>query len=60
MSSRSSKKTPTFRKKRSDTLMGTIEKNYGKDFSVRSDMKLGNYLKKAGYPSLSKLLKDAQ
>ncbi len=47
----------TFRSKRVDTKMGTIERRYGKDFSVRSDMKLGNYLKKAGYPSLSKLLK---
>lgn len=47
-----------FRQKRSDTKMKTIEKNYGKDFGVRSDMKLGNYLKKAGYPSLSKLLKN--
>lgn len=46
-----------FRSKRVDTKMGTIERKYGKDFSVRSDMKLGNYLKKAGYPSLSKLLK---
>lgn len=47
------------RQKRSDTKMVTIEKTYGKDFGVRSDMKLGNYLKKAGYPSLSKLLKNA-
>lgn len=47
----------TLRNKRVDTKMGTIERKYGKDFSVRSDMKLGNYLKKAGYPSLSKLLK---
>lgn len=47
----------TIRQKRSDTKMGTIEKTYGKDFGVRSDMKLGSYLKKAGYPSLSKLLK---
>jgi len=44
------------RKKRSDTKMGTIEKKYGKDFGVRSDKKLGNYLKDKGYGSLSKLL----
>lgn len=44
------------RQKRSDTKMGTIEKKYGKDFGVRSDKKLGNYLKEQGYPSLSKLL----
>ncbi|MDP4011945.1 MAG: hypothetical protein Q8P72_07040 [Candidatus Roizmanbacteria bacterium] len=47
-------------KKRSDTYMGTIEKIYGKDFGVRSDMKLGAYLKKAGYPSLSNLLRDGK
>ena len=50
-----SKRQP-FRKKRSDTKMGTIEKMYGKDFGVRSDKKLGNYLKDKGYNSLSELL----
>lgn len=48
----------TIRRKRADTKMQTIEKTYGKDFGVRSDMKLGSYLKKAGYPSLSKLLQN--
>lgn len=47
------------RQKRSDTLMGTIEKKYGKDFGVRSDSKLGNFLKEKGYGSLSRLLKNA-
>lgn len=50
-----SKRQP-FRKKRGDTKMGTIEKKYGRDFGVRSDKKLGNYLKDKGYDSLSKLL----
>jgi len=50
-------KRTSFRKKRSDTKMGTIEKKYGKDFGVRSDKKLGNYLKEKGYDSLSELLK---
>ena len=50
-----SKRQP-FRKKRGDTKMGTIEKKYGRDFGVRSDEKLGNYLKDKGYDSLSKLL----
>jgi hypothetical protein len=45
-----------FKQKRSDTKMGTIEKKYGTDFGVRSDKKLGSYLKEQGYPSLSKLL----
>lgn len=47
-----------FRKKRSDTKIGTIEKKYDKDFKVRSDKKLGNYLKEQGFPSLSKLLNE--
>ena len=51
-------KTGKFRKKRSDTQIGTIEKMYGKDFGVRSDKKLGNYLKEKGYSSLSQLLKN--
>jgi hypothetical protein len=46
------------RKKRNDTKMGTIEKMYGKDFGVRSDKKLGTYLKDKGYNSLSQLLKN--
>jgi len=45
------------RRKRSDTKMGSIEKKYGRDFEVRSDMQLGTYLEKRGYSSLSKLLK---
>jgi len=40
--------------------MGTIEKKYDRDFDVRSDKKLGNYLKEQGFPSLSKLLDDSR
>ena len=47
-----------FKQKRADTQMGTIEKKYGKDFGVRSDKQLGNYLKEKGYNSLSQLLKN--
>ena len=46
-----------FRQKRSDTLIGTIEKKYNVDFKAKSNMKLGNYLKKEGLPSLSQALK---
>jgi hypothetical protein len=46
------------RQKRNDTKIGTIEKIYGKDFGVRSDKKLGTFLKDKGYPSLSKLLRN--
>lgn len=35
-----------------------IEKKYGKDFGVRSDKKLSNYLKEKGYKSLSDLLEN--
>ncbi len=51
-------KSGKFKQKRKDTQMGTIEKMYGKDFGVRSDKKLGNYLKEKGYNSLSQLLKN--
>ena len=44
------------RKKRSETKMEIIEKKYGKDFGIRSDKELSNYLKEIGYPSLSELL----
>lgn len=44
--------------KRFDTKVGTIEKQYGVDLGVRSDTKLGNYLKDKGYPSLSAMLKS--
>lgn len=47
-------------KKRSDTHMVNIEKKYGKDYGVRSDMHLGTYLKKNGYSSLSALLKHGK
>jgi len=49
-----------FRQKRSDTKLGTIEKQYGVDFGARSDKKLGNYLKEQGLPSLSKALGRAE
>lgn len=53
-------KKTQFRQKRSDTRIGTIEKQYGVDFGVRSDKKLGSYLKEKGFSSLSKVLKRAE
>lgn len=44
------------RRKRSDTHVGSIEEQYGKDFGVRSDMHLDTLLKKEGADSLSDLL----
>jgi hypothetical protein len=46
------------RRKRGDTHMGTIEKEYGRDFGVRSDMKLENYLEKNNLESLHELIKS--
>lgn len=51
-------KTSQFRRKRNDAKMGAIEKKYGRDFGVRSDKKLGNFLKDQGFGSLSKLLRS--
>ncbi len=44
------------RDKRDDTHMGTIEKQYEKDFGVRSDMHLGTYLEKNNVASLNDLI----
>ena len=45
-----------FRTKRDDTLVRTIERQYGIDLHCRSDMKLGNLLDERGFESLSQLL----
>lgn len=45
--------------KRGDTLVGTVEKQYGVDLGYRSDKKLSTVLKETGAPSLSKLLQMA-
>lgn len=44
------------RDKRDDTHMGTIEQQYGRDFKVRSDMHLGEFLKQRGIDSLNDLI----
>jgi predicted DNA binding CopG/RHH family protein len=47
------------RKKRSDTLVGTLRDEYGDDFAkgYRSDAKLGTVLEREGLDDLSQLLK---
>ncbi len=47
------------RKKRDDTLVGTLRDEYGEKFAAgyRSDAKLGTVLKKEGVESLDQLLK---
>lgn len=53
---RSRNESGPLRQKRSDTHVGTIEKQYDVDFNVRSDMQLGTLLKKTGEDSLNDLL----
>lgn len=45
-----------FRVKRDDTLVKTIEKQYGIDLHARGDMKLGTLLDERGFDSLSQFL----
>ena len=47
------------REKRSDTLVGTLRDEYGKEFAqgYRSDAKLGTVLEKEGADSLKQLLR---
>ena len=44
------------RDKRDDTHIGTIERQYDRDFGVRSDKQLGNFLKEEGVASLNDLI----
>ena len=44
------------RAKRSDTLVRTIEEQYGRDFNVRGDMQLGTLLEQTGMESLNDLI----
>lgn len=53
---RSRNQSGQLRDKRDDTHMGTIEKQYGRDFNVRSDMHLGSYLKQTNTKSLNDLI----
>jgi len=49
----------SIRRKRGDTLIGTLREEYGEDFApgVRSDMKLGTFLGEVGADSLSEYLR---
>ena len=46
------------RDKRDDTHMQTIERQYNRDFDVRGDMHLGNFLKANGIASLNDLVQS--
>lgn len=54
---RSRNKTGPLREKRGDTYVGTIEKQYGVNFGVRSDMHLDTLLEKKNLNSLNDLLR---
>jgi hypothetical protein len=44
------------RQKRGDSHVGTTEKQYGRDFDVRSDMHLSTLLEREGVASLNDLI----
>lgn len=46
------------RRKRGDTKIETIEREYGVDFRVRGDMRLETLLEREGATSLHQLLRD--
>lgn len=46
------------RQKRGDTHVGTIEKIYGVDLNVRSDMHLNTLLQREGVQSLHELIES--
>ena len=53
---RSRTKAGPLREKRGDTHVGTIEKQYGLDLGVRSDMRWDTYKKEKGVASLNDLV----
>lgn len=55
---RSRNQNGQLRDKRDDTHMGTIEKQYNRDFGVRSDKELGNFLQENKIKSLNDLIQS--
>jgi len=56
---RSCNENGELRQKRRDTYVGTIEKQYGRDFDVRSDMHLSKRLEQEGVASLNDLINSS-
>jgi hypothetical protein len=54
---RSRNQNGRLRDTRNDKHVGTLEKQYNRDFSVRSDMHLGTLLKETGVASVNDLIK---
>ena len=57
---RSRNESGPLRAKRGDTLVGTIEKQYGVDLGVRSDMRLDTLKERTGMPSLNYILRGGK
>ena len=45
---------------RNDKHVGTLEKQYNRDFGVRSDMQVGTLLEKLGYESINDLIRSGE
>jgi len=56
MSTRTKNKSRQPKIKRYECTVWTIEKEYGLDLGVRSDMKISTYLSQKWFPSLAKIL----
>jgi hypothetical protein len=48
------------RNTRDDKHAGTLEKQYGRDFGVRSDMHVGELLKRTGEKSVNDLIESGK
>ncbi|HEV2757079.1 MAG TPA: hypothetical protein VG318_15025 [Actinomycetota bacterium] len=55
---RSRNRNGRLRDTRDDKRVGTLEKQYKRDFGVRSDMQVGTLLKKTGMASVNDLLQS--
>ena len=52
--------TGRLRQKRGDTLVGTLEEQYGVDFHCRSDMRLETLRKEVGLAGIKELVEAAR
>jgi len=57
---RSRNETGLLRDTRDDKHVGTLEKQYNRDFGVRDDMHVGTLLKRRGYESVNDLIHSSE
>ncbi len=55
---RSRNKSGPLRDTRNDKHVGTLEKQYNRDFGVRDDMQVGTLLEKTGMKSVNDLIRS--